>query len=69
MVHAAVTDRFLGRGRRQEHATRFGKSAHFSLPVAFIPLFNAKGCLDIGPRLSLSPFWVILGLVSISILS
>jgi hypothetical protein len=31
-------------------------------------LLNAKGCLDVGPRLSLSPFWAIIGLVSIPIL-
>jgi len=37
VVHAAVAGRFLGRGRRQEHATHFGKSAHFSLLAAFIP--------------------------------
>ena len=68
VVHAAVVGRFLGRGRRQDHATCFGKSSPFSIPAAFIPLLNTKGCLDVGPRLSLSPFWVILGLVSIPIL-
>jgi hypothetical protein len=66
--YAVAAGRFLGRGRRQEHATRFGKSAHFSLIAAFIPLLNAKGCLDAKPRLSLSPFWVILRLVFIPIL-
>jgi hypothetical protein len=66
--YAAVADRILGRGRRQEHAARFGKSAPFSLFVAFIPLLNVNGCLDVGPRLPLSPFCHIFGLVSIPIL-
>jgi len=65
---AAVAGRFLGRGRRQEHVACFEKSAPFSLIAAFIPFLNANGCLDVGPRLSLSPFWVILGLVPIPIL-
>jgi len=43
--YAVVAGRFLGRGRRQEHATPFGKSAPFSLLAAFIPLLNTKGCL------------------------
>jgi len=66
--HATVSGRFLKRRRRQEHAACFGKSAPLSLPAAFIPLLNAKRCLEVRPRLSLSPFWVILVLVSIPIL-
>jgi len=69
VVHAAVAGRFSGRGRRQEHAACFGKSAPFSLFAAFIPLLNVNGCLDVGPRLPLSPFCYIFGLVSIPILS
>jgi len=42
VVHAAVVGRFFRRGRRQEHAARFGKSASFFLLAAFIPLLNAK---------------------------
>ncbi|KAG6748804.1 hypothetical protein POTOM_048738 [Populus tomentosa] len=33
---------FLRKGRRQEHAACFGKSAHFSLLTAFIPFLNVK---------------------------
>jgi len=58
----------FGERKKARTCSSFWKSAHFSLLVAFIPLLNAKGCLDVGPRLSLSPYWVILGLVSIPIL-
>jgi len=37
---------FWEEGRGQEHAVHFGKSM--------------LGCLGVGPRLSLFPFWVIL---------
>jgi hypothetical protein len=44
----------------QEHATHFVKSHPFSLLVFIAPI-SVLGCLGAGPRLSLSPFWVILG--------
>jgi len=33
---------FFRRGKRQEHAAPFGKSAPFSFLAAFIPFLNAK---------------------------
>jgi hypothetical protein len=54
---ATVAGIFFRRGRKQEHAAYFGKSAPFSLLAAFIPFLNAKGCLDVGLRLTLSLFW------------
>jgi hypothetical protein len=53
--YAAVADKILGRGRRQEHAARFGKSALFSLLAAFIPLLNAKGVFGCWTKAVLIP--------------
>ena len=46
----------LERGRRQEHATCFGKSAPFLFPCCIYTLLNVKGCLegDCASKVSLS---------------
>jgi Na+-driven multidrug efflux pump len=66
--YAAVVGRFLGRGRRKEHAIYFRKSAPFSLLIAFIPLLNVKRCLEGWIRLFPSLILGYLRLVSIPIL-
>jgi len=77
-----VVELFLGKKKEQEHATHFGKREGDKsmqlvwgrVPLSLSPcciythLKCKRRCLDVGLRLSLSPFWVILGLVSIPIL-
>jgi len=71
-VHAAGYVAVVGRFSGEEE----GKSMQpvlerVPLSLSLLHLYhllNAKGCLDVGPRLSLSPFWAIIGLVSIPIL-
>jgi hypothetical protein len=58
----------LGRERRQEHAVCFGKTAPFSLLVAFIPLLNAKGVFGGLDKVVPIPLLGYLGHISIPIL-
>jgi hypothetical protein len=46
---------FLGERKKARACNPCWKECPFLL-AAFIPLLNAKGYLDVGPRLSLSPF-------------
>ena len=59
----------LGRGKGTRACSSFGEECPLLSPCCiYTPLKCKMGCLDVGPRLSLSPFWVILELVSIPIL-
>jgi hypothetical protein len=59
----------LRRGKGIRACSLFWEECPFFSPCCiYTPLKCKRGCLDVGPRLSLSPFWVILELVSILIL-